>query len=87
MRADKRYYVNADRSKVVEEGDPEATYLLAAEGDDISTDDAKRYELGRYAPEPDEIEAKAEEKPADTKAVQTAPENKARQAPKAGEGK
>lgn len=51
MKADKRYYLNADRSRVVEEGDPEAAYLLAHEGGDIPTEDAKRYRLGRYADE------------------------------------
>jgi hypothetical protein len=46
MRADKRYYLNADRSKVVEQDDPDAAYLLAAEGDDITNEDVKRYGLG-----------------------------------------
>lgn len=72
MKADKRYYLNADRSKVVEEGDPAAAYLLAAEGADISNEDAKKYGLGRYAPE-DEMPADESE----GKAVQSAPENKA----------
>lgn len=86
MKADKRYYVNADRSKVVEEGSPEAAYLLAAEGTDIPTEDAKRYGLGRYAPESDEQppdgpppDPKAEHKPADGKAKSGPPENKAQQ--------
>ena len=53
--ADKRYYLNADRSQVVEEDDPGATYLLAAEGADISNEDVERYGLGgkkTKAPEP-----------------------------------
>lgn len=81
MRADKRYYVTADRSRIVEEDDPEAAILLAPEGGDISNEDAKRYQLGRYAPEPEQDNAgsvKAEEKPAETKAVGAPPENKAR---------
>ena len=32
MIADRRFYVNADRSKVVEEGDPEAAFLFCALG-------------------------------------------------------
>lgn len=91
MKADKHYYVNADRSKVVDRDDPEAAYLLAAEGDDISTEDAKRYKLGRYAPEQAEPKpgAKAEEQPAESKAVDGPPENKAMKpaAKKADEGK
>jgi hypothetical protein len=92
MKADRRYYLNADRSKIVEEGSSEAAYLLAAEGADIPTEDARRYKLGRYAD--DEVpaapaEAKAEEKPADAKAVAGPPENKAqgRAASKADESK
>lgn len=43
--ADKRYYLTADRSRVVEEGDPEAAVLLAAEGTLVAEEDAKRYGL------------------------------------------
>ena len=75
MRADKRYYVTADRSRVVEEGHEDAAILLAAEGDDITNEDAKRYGLGRYAPEP--AEPKPEEKPAEAKMVPAPAENKA----------
>ena len=69
VRADKRYYVNADRSKIVEESDPQAAHLLAAEGDDISSEDVQKYGLGKK---------KADEKPAESKAVPAPPENKAR---------
>lgn len=74
MKADKRYYLNADRSKVVDEHDPDAAYLLAAEGGDISTEDAKKYGIGHYAPKADD------EMPADepeAKMVPAPPENKA----------
>jgi hypothetical protein len=95
MRSDRRYYLNADRSKIVEEGSSEAAYLLAAEGADIPTEDARRYKLGRYADDEASVaqdvaaDAKAEEKPADAKAVAGPPENKAqgRAASKADESK
>ena len=48
--AEKRYYLNADRSRVVEEDDTDATYLLAAAGDDISNEDVERYGLGKKRP-------------------------------------
>lgn len=73
MRADKHYYVNADRSRIVDRDDPSAAYLLAAEGDDISAEDVKRYGL-------DKPKAKAE-KPAESKAVAGPPENKDAQKP------
>jgi len=89
VRADKRYYLNADRSRVVEEGHPSAAYLLAAEGDDISNEDVKRYGLGKkQAPEPEpmvvhstaaDVQTEDDDKP-ETKAVEKAPANKARSA-------
>lgn len=56
MKADKRYYLNADRSRVVEEGDPDAAYLLAAEGTDISNEDVERYGLGDKKPKAPEAQ-------------------------------
>ncbi len=98
VKADRRYYVNADRSRVVEEGDPEAALLLAAEGDDITNEDVARYGLGKAKaadPEPVVVHSIAadpqpqDEAPADAKAVSEPAENKARtmRAGKADEGK
>lgn len=42
--SDKRLYLNADRSKVVEEG-PDAAYLLVGEGGMVSAEDAEKYGL------------------------------------------
>lgn len=54
MKADKRLYLNADRSKVVEEGDPEAAYLFAAEGAEVPDAEAKKYGLmGEKPKEPE----------------------------------
>lgn len=80
MRADKHYYVNADRSRIVERDDPDAAYLLAAEGDDISTEDARKYRLGRYA-DPEPTVAKADDQSAEAKMVDGPAENKAQKAP------
>ncbi len=45
MKADRRLYLTADRSEVVEEGDPKAAFLFATPGSEISDADAKRYGL------------------------------------------
>jgi hypothetical protein len=71
-KAEKRLYVNADRSKVVEEDSGEAVFLLAAEGAELTDEEVKRYGLGapkRAVPRAAEPEDKAEDAPA-TKAVQ-----------------
>ena len=39
----KTVYLNADKTRVVEEGSPDAMFLLAREGAFISEDDAARY--------------------------------------------
>jgi hypothetical protein len=44
--ADKRLYLNADRSAVVDERSPEATYLLAPAGAVVPADLVKQYGLG-----------------------------------------
>jgi hypothetical protein len=82
MRADHHIYVNADRSRVVEENDPDAAFLLAAAGDDVSADDVKRYCLNApkaKAADEEAVAPKAESQ-TESKAVQSPPANKA-QAP------
>lgn len=71
-RSDKRLYLNNDRSKVVEEGDADAAFLLVGEGGEISDQEAKQYGLTG--------KAKADDKDADVKAISAPPENKARKA-------
>lgn len=82
VRADRRIYTNADKSKVVEESSPDAAILLAAEGDDVPDADARR--LGLM----DKPKAKPAAEP-ESKAVSGPPENKAQKVPdkKADEGK
>lgn len=43
--ADRRLYINRDKSRVVEEGDKSAAYLFAAAGRDITAADAQAYGL------------------------------------------
>lgn len=76
MKADRKLYLTADRERVVEEGDPEAAFLLAAPGKEISDADAEKYGL-KPAPAAEEKEAA----PADNKQA-AAPANKARKAAK-----
>jgi hypothetical protein len=72
--AHERLYLNADKSKVVKEGDPDARFLLVAEGGEITDDEAREYGLmGEHAhrdmpaamPAADEAKAQA---PASNKA-------------------
>jgi hypothetical protein len=82
----KRLYVTMDRSRVVDESDPEAAYLLVAEGGSLTEEEARQYGLmGGDAPTPEapEAEAPAEEeadakakRPAANKAVTGPAENK-----------
>jgi len=41
--SERALYLNADKTKVVEEGDPEAAYLLVAAGGKLHIEDAERY--------------------------------------------
>lgn len=68
-KAGRRLYLNGDRSKVVPEDHPDAHYLLAAEGDEVSDEDAARYGLTK-------AEQKAEHK-AEDKAMHTPDQDKA----------
>lgn len=67
MQADRKLWLTADRERVVEDGDPDAAFLLAAEGDELDDEDVERYGLNR-----------SQKKAASAENKQTAPaENKA----------
>lgn len=72
MKADRRYWLTADGQRLVEDGDPDARSLFAAEGDEISAEDVKRF--GLKAPKADADEKAAQPQP--NKARGGAPENK-----------
>jgi hypothetical protein len=78
--SDKRLYLNADKSKVVEEDDPDASYLLVAAGGQVSDEHAKQYGLKAKEKAEAKAEEKAESEPAETKQVSAPPENKSRSA-------
>jgi hypothetical protein len=42
MELDRRLWLTADREHVVEDGDPEAAFLLGGPGDEVDDDEAKR---------------------------------------------
>lgn len=76
MIADRKLFLTADRERVVEEGDPDAAFLLAAPGKQISDADAERYGLKPKA----KAEAKQADEPDNKEAP--APANKARRSAK-----
>jgi len=51
-RAPRRLYLSRDKERVVEEGDPEAGFLLAGAGAEVPEEDVKRYKL-RDLPDPE----------------------------------
>lgn len=53
VRMDRRMYLTEDRSRAVPDGDPEARFLLCAEGGELPQADARRYGL---------LEAKTDDK-------------------------
>lgn len=44
-RTDRRLYFTSDKARVVEHGEPEAAFLMAAAGHEISDEDAERFGL------------------------------------------
>lgn len=54
--SDRRVYVTADRSRVVPETNPDAAYLLVAEGGTLPMDEAERYGLTGSSDPPAEPE-------------------------------
>lgn len=58
---DKRLFLTEDRSKVVNEGDPSAAFLLVAPGGEISAEDAERYGVKTgELPQPSALERERE---------------------------
>ena len=72
MTSDRRLYLTADKSRVVEEGDLEAAYLLVGEGGELEDELAARY--GLSLPSASGVLAKAVSGPQENKALSVAPE-------------
>jgi hypothetical protein len=74
VRADRRLWETADRSRVVEDGDPEAAFLLCIPGDEIPEEQAKRYGLLKGNDAGPREEPTAEGKPSESADEQPAAE-------------
>lgn len=68
FKVTQRLYLNADKTKVVKEGSPDAAFLFATPGKEIPAAEAEKYGLTKSA--------KKADSPEDKKAA--APANKAR---------
>lgn len=79
---DRPLYLNADKTKIVEEGDPAARFVLGGPGSEISDADAKLYGLEEYlkpkGKKPKEPEPPQEPEITDPKAAEP-PANKMQQ--------
>jgi len=69
--SDRRLYLTADRSSVVEEGDPGAAYLLVGEGGEVSTAVARQYGLKAPSKQPPDDSAPEPKEPADAEDLDT----------------
>lgn len=86
--ADRKLYLNADRSEVVEENDPAAAYLYATPGQVVEPAEAEKYGLhgarkadvkaGADKEEAEAPDVKQQREPAESKARKAAPEDKSR---------
>jgi hypothetical protein len=72
MLSPKRLYLTSDRSRVVEENDPDAAFLLVGAGCELNDTIARQYGLL-------DVQAKAIKAAPENKAIETPPENKASQ--------
>lgn len=69
--SDRRLYLNANRSAVVEEGDPSAAYLLVGEGGEVPTAVASKYGLKSPGKQPADGSAPDAKEPADAEDLDT----------------
>lgn len=59
MQSEKRIYTTLARDRIVEEGDPDAAFLVAPEGGDVPQEFAHLYREYRKASEDDDAEPRA----------------------------
>lgn len=64
-RSDRALYLNADKTEVVEEGDPNAAFLLVGAGSEIDDADAAKYGLKSASKTEDKAVAAPNEDKAD----------------------
>jgi hypothetical protein len=85
---DRKLWLNADRTKVVEDGDPEAAHLLASKGKELSAEVVERYGLEPPKPAKPGKPPKGDQPDGDAEAKQQAPvEDKAVKGPQATKSK
>lgn len=66
FKSDKALYLNADKTEVVKEGDPDAAFLLVGAGSEIDDTDAAKYGLKSTSKSEDKaVAAPDEDKAAD----------------------
>lgn len=63
--ADRRLWLTVDKSRVVEEGDPDAAFLFASPGTEVTAADVQKYDLGPRKPAEQKQAVKPEDKAAD----------------------
>jgi hypothetical protein len=79
LNSEKRIYTTVAKDRLVEEGDPEAAFLVAGEGGEVPAEYVHLYREYRKAHEAEpKAAAKAPEPEVEAKAVESPPENKAR---------
>jgi hypothetical protein len=80
---DRKLWLTADRERVVEDGDPEAAFLLASAGKTLDAETVERYGLDPKAGKGKGAKDAAPDAQAEAKAVAEPPANKAVKAPQA----
>jgi len=61
VKVDRRLWLTQDRTRLVEDGHPEAGFLFCAAGDAVPEDEFKKYELVGATAEPEEKAAEQSE--------------------------
>ena len=69
--SDRRLWLNADRSAVVEDGDPAAAYLLVGEGGEVPTAVVRQYGLKSPGQQPADTGPGPAKDPADSEDLST----------------
>lgn len=71
FKSDRALYLNADKSEVVEEGSPDAAFLLVGAGSEIDDADAAKYGLKSAGKTEDKQAEPADDKSADAPVKRT----------------
>lgn len=83
-KATKRLYLDKNKERIVEENDPKAAFLLAAEGQEVSQGDVEKYGLAQSAEPEGDSEQPTSEAPQAESDVTVEPTSQKADSPKAG---